>query len=481
MSQVVLTGCETSVTQLKERFNQREYLQEIRTDYIQSIDDELWKFLSKTTAPTIFTLRPHLEGGKFHGSIVERIELFEKAIQLTSFIDLEFDLYQYIIGSNYMGPLLNNLHKIVVSIHSFEFPENLDLIVSKLKQCKTKGVKLAIKVNNSAQVAKLSQLNFANPIKIVIAMGFPGIISRIRPSCFKSSWNYISTKSENSTAPGQFTIKSLIKHRVSQHTQLQPLALFGGTQIVDSPGMDIYNQLFMKNNLPYQYISIVENIPVNVFSFMKKFNINAASITMPLKIKIFNLCDYKDQWSEESNSVNTIILKNNTVMGYNTDCSAFFKIFENILKTSPINRTLILGAGGTTRSAISALNRLNLDYTIAVRDIQKAKLGFPNSRIISWEERGQASFDLLINTTPLGYGSQDSPWPISIPLKNRIVIDLVLTSKETTLIKDAKSQGSITIDGFEFWTHQGAEQMSIITGSSITKNDLISIGNISNE
>ena len=76
-----------------------------------------------------------------------------------------------------------------------------------------------------------------------------------------------------------------------------------------------------------------------------------------------------------------------------------------------------------------------------------------------------STFDLLVNTTPIGMtpNIDQSPWPENLSFPNAAIYDLVYNPHETKLVKDARSQGLSATTGlgmlieqaalaFEFWT-----------------------------
>ena len=95
-----------------------------------------------------------------------------------------------------------------------------------------------------------------------------------------------------------------------------------------------------------------------IISKVKKKEISGINVTVPFKKAIIPFLDELSAEAKSTQSVNTIYLRDNKVIGHNTDIFGF----ETSIKKSEYNLTnkevLILGAGGVVPSIIYALNKL---------------------------------------------------------------------------------------------------------------------------
>ena len=121
---------------------------------------------------------------------------------------------------------------------------------------------------------------------------------------------------------------------------------------------------------------------------VKEKKISGINVTVPFKKIIIPFLDELSIEAESTQSVNTIYLKDNKVIGHNTDIFGF----ETSIKKSKYNLTdkevLILGAGGVVPSIIFALNKMKISkIKISNRTKDKAenlKTLFKNIEIIEW-------------------------------------------------------------------------------------------------
>ena len=93
---------------------------------------------------------------------------------------------------------------------------------------------------------------------------------------------------------------------------------------------------------------------------VKEKKINGINVTVPFKKAIIPFLDELSFEAESTQSVNTIYLKDDKVVGHNTDIIGF----ETSIEKSKFNifnkEVLILGAGGVVPSIIFALNKMKV-------------------------------------------------------------------------------------------------------------------------
>ena len=75
------------------------------------------------------------------------------------------------------------------------------------------------------------------------------------------------------------------------------------------------------------------------------------------------------------------------------------------------------------------------------------------------------SWDVLINATPAGTGTEGENPIAGAPLDGEMVFDLVYTPPETRLLADARAAGCLTIGGLEMLVAQAERQFELWTGT----------------
>jgi shikimate 5-dehydrogenase len=130
-------------------------------------------------------------------------------------------------------------------------------------------------------------------------------------------------------------------------------------------------------------------------------------------------------------------------------------------------RASVLGAGGAARAVVVALRSCGAIVTVHARRSEQARelarvLGV---RVGDWPPAA-GSWDLLVNTTPLGGPGASDVSPLAGDLiTGRFVYDVTYGARESALLRDARAMGCRTLDGlpmliaqaerqFEWWTGQ---------------------------
>jgi shikimate dehydrogenase len=215
---------------------------------------------------------------------------------------------------------------------------------------------------------------------------------------------------------------------------------------------------------------------------VRKNEIHGLNITIPHKQNIIPMLDELTPTSKAIGAVNTIYLRENKLIGDNTDAAGFLadlKQKTSISTSRQRSSALILGAGGSARAVVYALTKGGWNVTLAARRIDQANEVaqiFENIEIIEFNEQTLKSLSpqLIINTTPLGMvpDNNRSPWP-EMPFPPQAVIyDLVYNPRETKLVKDARAQGLSAFTGMGMLVEQAALSFEIWTGFSPTRSVL---------
>lgn len=204
--------------------------------------------------------------------------------------------------------------------------------------------------------------------------------------------------------------------------------------------------------------------------------ITGLNVTIPHKENVIPLIDVLAPTAQAVGAVNTISLQNGKLTGDNTDVPGFLKdvnrFFED--RKSEIKKrksALVLGAGGSARAVIYALVNDGWDITVSARRIEQAE-NLTNRyaiRTTQYENLQASTFNLLVNTTPLGMSPNidTSPWPADMLFPSNVAIyDLVYNPRETKLVREARAAGLPATTGLGMLIEQAALAFEIWTGCS---------------
>jgi shikimate dehydrogenase len=232
-----------------------------------------------------------------------------------------------------------------------------------------------------------------------------------------------------------------------------------GNPIEHSLSPKLHNYWIKNNNINaiYEKKKLSENEIESLISEVKEKKLDGINITVPFKKAVIPYLDGLSLEAESTQSVNTIYLNNNKVVGHNTDIAGFnFGIKDSKFEATN-KKILILGAGGVVPSIIFALNKMSVsEITISNRTKNKAEIlknFFKNIKIVDWGEIPE--FDMIINATSVGLNKNDQiNLDFSKVGKNKFFYDVIYNPKETNFLKIGKKMGNKTENGKLMFIYQ---------------------------
>ena len=241
-----------------------------------------------------------------------------------------------------------------------------------------------------------------------------------------------------------------------------------GNPIDHSLSPKLHNYWFKENNIDavYDKKKIDENDLENMITKLKKKQINGINVTVPFKKTVIQYLDKLSLEAEQTQSVNTIILNNDNLVGYNTDIEGFIKAIKNLNFDIKGKKIFILGAGGVAPSIIFALNKMNVSKIfISNRTKKKAedlKSQFDNLDILDWGDIND--FDVIINATSLGLNKESINLDFSKFANDKLFYDVIYNPTETNFLKEGKKLGNRTENGKLMFIYQAFEAFKLWHG-----------------
>ena len=232
----------------------------------------------------------------------------------------------------------------------------------------------------------------------------------------------------------------------------------------------ILHNYWIKNNgidAIYEKQKLNESELEEIIEDIKREKINGVNVTVPFKKIIIPFLDELSIEAETTQSVNTIYLKDNKVVGHNTDIIGFETSIEKSKYDIENKEILILGAGGVVPSIIFALNKMKVSkIRVSNRTKEKAqnlKKNFKNIELVEWGE--VPNFDMIINATSIGLKKDDNiKLNFSSISKNRFFYDVIYNPRETNFLKTGKKMGNKTLNGKLMFIYQGLAAFNIWHG-----------------
>jgi shikimate dehydrogenase len=158
----------------------------------------------------------------------------------------------------------------------------------------------------------------------------------------------------------------------------------------------------------------------------------------------------------------------NGLVGHNTDYHGFGAMLDAAGINVKGERCVILGSGGAARAVAAYLADAGAaELLVASIEIADAIVRFPSVRVVSFEELGGVSGDLLVNCTPLGMHPHPEGCPVSESVAGRFaaVADLVYNPRQTRLLTIAARLGLKRADGLYMLAAQAVRAREIWHGA----------------
>ncbi len=172
-----------------------------------------------------------------------------------------------------------------------------------------------------------------------------------------------------------------------------------------------------------------------------------ANVTTPHKIAVCELVDELGPEVRRLGAANTIVRHGDRLMARNTDLAAL------AAELPPSHRAVVLGAGGASRAAVAALHDTGCEQILVIDRVRWANL--PGAL---------ATADLLVNATPIGTDSNETPVPIGLLHSRLRVLDLVYRPSVSRLVREARSIGAAARGGAGMLLRQAAASFTMWTG-----------------
>jgi 3-dehydroquinate dehydratase/shikimate dehydrogenase len=455
---------------------------ELRLDYLDDLD--LWFVLthlpvrfSRLNQPLILTYRPREQGGQRRLSLADRLHFWQRLPEhikaVISFADFELDLVESLSQTTPPVPW----ERVICSHHDFrETPENLREIYERLARTPAAIVKLAVKANRVADCLPIFELmeRSSKPV-IALGMDLPGIATRILALSRGALLTFGALRRGAESASGQPTVDELRHlYRADKLTKESLVTGVIGNPIGHSRSPLIHNTALGALGLDAVYLPFeVDDLEEFVRDFVRPatrktdWRLRGLSVTIPHKLSIMPQLDFIDPMAQRIGAVNTVLIEDSELRGYNTDVIGAMKPLEELIELRDA-RVAVIGAGGAARAICFGLNERGARATIYARDPGKAQTLADefNAQAASLEDFAGGA-DIVINCTPVGMHGHDegnSPLTTRQLTDVRLVYDLIYNPLETQLLKEAAAAGCQTLGGMAMLIGQAAEQFRLWTG-----------------
>ena len=193
------------------------------------------------------------------------------------------------------------------------------------------------------------------------------------------------------------------------------------------------------------------------------------SLTMPLKTSVIPLLDEVSELATSVNAVNTVLFRDGSPYGDNTDVPGARRALESTGVTQ-VSSATILGGGATARSALASVAALGAsDVAVYVRTPSAGESMRPLadelgvSLIVEpWDRAAEGLLsDVVVSTVPAGIADVLAD---AVPWSAGTLLDVVYANWPTPLASAWTDRGGAVASGLDMLIEQAALQVTLMTG-----------------
>ena len=200
--------------------------------------------------------------------------------------------------------------------------------------------------------------------------------------------------------------------------------------------------------------------PEAVADLFRRRDFRGLNVTIPYKQTVMPLCDEIDPRAAAIGAVNTVVNRDGRLTGYNTDIDGLIYLARRTGVDMAGKKVVILGSGGTGRTARAAAGELGAAEIVTV-----SRGGEDNYETLS----RHADAQVLLNTTPVGMYPNCGVSPVSLDAFPHLegVLDVVYNPLRTALLLEARERGLPCSCGLPMLAAQARRAAELFTGEAI--------------
>lgn len=261
-------------------------------------------------------------------------------------------------------------------------------------------------------------------------------------------------------------------------TAKSSICLVIGDPISHSLSPAMHNRGYEAMNLPFLMAAahVTPQALPEAIRGARALGIRGLAVTMPHKNTIIPLLDRVDPIATAIGAVNTVVLTDGELIGYNTDWLGILKPIEQLTSLKG-KKVAIIGAGGAAQGALYACAHAGASATIFNRTPERAKAVAErfNCRAQGFDKiENVREHEVIINTTSVGMTPHEgeSPLPATVLGSHHLIFETIYAPAITELLRLGATVGARVIQGREMFLEQGVAQFELHTGAHAPKAEM---------
>lgn len=219
-----------------------------------------------------------------------------------------------------------------------------------------------------------------------------------------------------------------------------------------------YSPLIHRDLGRYEY-HLFEKKPEELAEFLKNGDFTGLNVTMPYKKEVIPYLDELSPIAQRLGAVNTIVRRNNKLIGHNTDYAGF----SSMVKISGLDpkgkKVLVLGSGGASNTAVAVMQDLGANVIVVSR---WGENNYQNLHL-------HADAKIIVNTTPVGMYPHIMRSPVNLAAFPNLegVLDVIYNPARTQLLLDAEERDIVSMNGLWMLVAQAKESAEWFQNTTI--------------
>lgn len=254
-----------------------------------------------------------------------------------------------------------------------------------------------------------------------------------------------------------------------------------GHPVAENPTGVMQEAAFRAKGLNWRYLNIdvrPEQL-ADAITGLRAFNMRGINLTIPHKVAVLPYLDELSPEAELIGAVNTVVVREGRLVGYNTDGKGFLWSLREQAGVDPAGKRLVmLGAGGAARAMgvemalagaahITVVNRTRSRGEELVELLNRRTPARAEYR--PWDEPFSVpeGTDIVLNATSIGLYPDVEAMPevvMETIAPGMLVCDVIPNPPRTAFLQEAEARGAQTLDGLGMLVGQGAIAFELWTG-----------------
>lgn len=212
----------------------------------------------------------------------------------------------------------------------------------------------------------------------------------------------------------------------------------------------------------YSY-DLFEKEPEEIEDFIRNGDFDGINVTIPYKKDVIPFLDELSPAAVKMGSVNTVVRRaDGSLFGHNTDYFGFTSMVYRSGISVEGKKVLVLGSGGTSNTAVKALEDLGAQVIIVSRTGEN---NYENLHL-------HRDASVIVNTTPVGMYPKTGVAPVDLKDFPKLegVLDVIYNPAKTKLLLDAEELGLPHENGLWMLVAQAKEAAEYFGGKPLSDN-----------